>query len=402
MPKLYKDRITVSLGMPELDVLGMEETEAEVMIQVKRVRDFEVCEGCGKITDRIHNHWWTRVRDLPMFGKKTFLVVMKRRFRCPNGCQPFTEHIAGFEKYKRQTKRYRDHLEISCRHSSIASASSKEEVGYKLLDRLYFERAGSKARSVDQQALPEVMGVDEFSGKKHFKMHMGITDLSGKPELWDVIKTKGCVEFIDFFKRYSKEAREKVRAIVHDMDLGINSWARAMFQGAIHVIDKFHLVRCFLKHLENVRKAVYYKSQNKVNQKKIRSSYWLIKKRRKTMSEEQQQRLEEVLVLSKTLKEAYEVKEDFMAWYDRPKRRSEAEMELLQLHKRIREIPHLRRVTWALDKWWDEILNYFVLTYSNGFTEGMNNKIKTLKRQAYGFRNFERFRVRILNECAFN
>lgn len=398
----YKDRITVSLGMPELDVLGMEETESEVMIQVKRVRDCEVCEGCGKITDRIHNHWWTRVRDLPMFGKKTFLVVMKRRFRCLNGCQPFAEGIPGFERYKRQTKRYRDHLEASCRNSSIAAASSKEEVSYKLLDRLYFERAGSKAKSVNQQALPEVMGVDEFSGKKRVKMHMGITDLSGKPKLWDVIKTKGCVEFIDFFKRYSKETRDKVRVIVHDMDLGINCWTKVMFGKAIHVIDKFHLVRTLLKHLERVRKAAYWRTQNPVHQKKIRSAYFLIRRRREKMSEKERAQLEELFTISKSLKEAYEFKEAFMEWYDRPKRRAEAESELCHLYQWLRRIPHLKRFSWALTKWWDEILNYFALTYSNGFTEGMNNKIKTLKRQAYGFRNFERFRVRILNECALS
>lgn len=118
------------------------------------------------------------------------------------------------------------------------------------------------------------------------------------------------------------------------------------------------------------------------------------------MSEKEKMQLEELFAISPSLKEAYEFKETFIAWYDRPKRRAQAESELYRLDQWLKRIPRLKKFGWALNKWWEKILNYFALTYSNGFTEGMNNKIKTLKRQGYGYKNFDRFRVRILNECA--
>lgn len=395
----YKDRITVALEMPELEVLGVEENEDGILVRVKRWVDMAVCSGCGQTTDRIHSHWETKVRDLPVLGRKTMLMALKRRFRCLNGCPPFLEDFRDLEKGKRQTKRYRNHLKEACRSSSISVASQKEEIGYKILDRLYYERAGAKADDLIKQPLPMVMGVDEFSGKKGVRMHVSITDLSGPCKLWDVLKTKGCVEFIDHFKGYSMEERMEVKAIVHDMDLGLNSWTKAMFPSAVHVIDKFHLARTMLKHLERVRKAAYRRSRSILDQKKIRSAYFLIKRRKNKMSEKQKEQLEELFGISKFLKEAYAFKEAFMEWYDSPKRRTEAESGLCRLYEGLRHIPHLKRFSWALTKWWEEILNYFALTYSNGFTEGMNNKIKTVKRVGYGYRNFDRFRARIVDEC---
>lgn len=398
----YGDRIPIALGLPELQVEKVEEEGVTIRILARRREAIACCPGCGKVTDKIHGHRRTQARDLPLGGRKTILVVEKRRFRCGNGCKPFPEEFGCLERYKRQTKRYREHLEVACRHSSIVEASQKEEVGYKQLDRLYYEKAGARAKDTVRQELPQILGVDEFSGKRRVRMHVAITDLSGKPRLWDVMKTKGALEFIEFFGRWAKEAREEVLAVVHDMDQGLRSWTTVMFRRAIHVADKFHVIRTLLKHLEQVRKAAYRKSTSFQHRKKIRSAYFLIRRRYEKMSEHQKEQLQEIFEISKPLQEAYETKEAFCRWYNTPKRRWDAERELDALYDRIRQIPHLKRFSWVLDHWREEIVNYFALPYSNGFTEGMNNKIKTLKRQAYGFRNFDRFRIRILNECAWN
>jgi len=397
---LGTDAIRVSLGLPELAVLTVDQTEKSVEIAVKRKHDFEICPKCGKSSDRIHDQWITKVRDLPMSGKATYLLVHKRRFRCVTGCKPFAEVFGCLFKYQRQTKRCREFLESGCRHSSLSSASRKLAVGYKQLDGIYYKRAHAKADDFKAQSLPRVLGVDEFSGKRRVRMHVILTDLSQKPaKLWDVIETKSAVTFYKFFEKYNREERDAVEVIVHDMDQGLKAWTRTMFKKAIHVVDKFHVTRTLLKHLESVRKKAYRKSESYWNKKKIRSAYFLIRKRRKDLTEEQQVQLEELFTISKPMQEAYELKESFMSWYDTPQRRHAAQRELDYLYDRIKETPGLKGFCWTLDNWGAEILNYFALPYTNAFTEGMNNKIKTLKRQAYGFRNFNRFRTRILTEC---
>jgi transposase len=397
---LRSDNIKVSLGIPELKVMAVKEAKDQLLIEVKGKRDFALCLDCGKVTNQIHDSWKSQVRDLSAHGKKVFLLVHKRRFRCLNGCKPFAEEFCFLEKYKRQTKRYRAYIEDKCHQSSLSGTSRKEGIGYKEVESIYYARAVAKANDFKKQDLPLVLGIDEFSGKRRVRMHLTLTDLGKVKRLWDVLEEKSWDALNTFFDQYGLEEREKVLAMVHDMDLGLNDWTRRLFPKALHVIDKFHLVRTLLKHLERVRKAAYRKSQSKANQKKIRSAYWLIRKRYNDLSADQKIKLNELFEISKPLKDACLLKESFMKFYDTPKRRSEAELEFDILFEMIKATPHLKRFCWALEKWREEILNYFALPYTNAFTEGMNNKIKTLKRQAYGFKNFERFRIRILNDCA--
>lgn len=396
---LHQDRITVALDMPEVKVLEVKE-EGKV-VTIKAIRRFEMatCPCCGKASNRIHSRWETKVRDLPMLGRKTMLVMEKRRFRCLNGCDPFLEEWDSIARYQRQTKRYQRHLDQACESSCIAAAVRKEEIGYKVIDRLYYDGLGETIDPFSLKPLPKVFGIDEFSGKRRVRMHLAMSDLSKEPKLWDVMETKGGVEFRDFFNRYSLSERLHVLAVVHDMDQGINAWTKSMFPLAIHVIDKFHLVRTLLKHLKRLRWQVYLRLQDPGSKLKIRKVCFTIRRRYETLNEMEKRKLEEAFEASKLLKEAYEFKEAFMKWYDTPKTRAKAESELCNLYTWLRRISHLKRFSWSLNQWWEPILNYFALTYTNGFAEGMNNKIKTIKRMGYGLRNFDRFRWRILKEC---
>ena len=118
------------------------------------------------------------------------------------------------------------------------------------------------------------------------------------------------------------------------------------------------------------------------------------------MSDEEKAKIEIAVNASPLLKTAYEFKEDFMTWYDQPKRRSQAKDELSVLKDRLHNIKHLKRFKWALKNWHDEILNYFATGYTNGFTEGLNNRLKVVRRVGYGYRNFENYRARVMLECA--
>ena len=395
------DAIKISLGIPELEVLGIEEAADKISIEVKRKTDFEICPECGHSSEGLHSSWTTHVRDLPLGAKETWLKVLKRRFRCQNGCKVFAEHFVSLEKYQRQTKRYQAYLESQCRKQSVQGARNQAKVSYKLMERLYYKKAQAKANDFQNQELPRVLGVDEFRGKRNGPFHVLLTDMSqkNKARLWDILKEKGSLNFYQHFKKYGQEARDKVEVVVQDMDQGFRAWNRSMFRKAIIVVDKFHVVKNLLKYLEAVRKEAYRKSQDQGNKQKIGKAYWLLRKRSQNLDAEQREQLEELWKASKVLAEAYKIKEDLIAWYDAPKRRSQAQRELDYLYERIKAMPKLRGFCWTLDNWGDEILNYFAVGYTNAFTEGMNNKIKTLKRQAYGFRNFERFRTRILVEC---
>lgn len=368
-------------------------------MMVKRRHDFEICPGCGRLSDRRHSERTSTVQDLPMSGKRVFLKVVKRRFRCLNGCRVFSEIFGSLDFYQRQTKRFQDHIQKNGLGISVKKNSMDMMVGYKVAERIYNERALASARCRGKQPLPVVLGIDEFRGKKNMRYHLSLTDMSekGAAKLWDIFPRKDCVDFIGRFKRYSREECKAVVAVVHDMDQGLRSWTRILFPLAIHVADKFHVVRCLHKHFERVRQKEMGRDFKK--RQAISGTYYLFKKRKEKLSDEQKNKIEAAINASPLLKTAYEFKEDFMSWYDQPKRRSFAEDELDVLNDRLEKIKHMRRFKWALINWHDEILNYFATGYTNAYTEGLNNRLKVIRRTAFGYRNFGHYRARVLLEC---
>lgn len=393
------DFIKVSLGIPELSILEINEQADKIIVMVKRRHDFEICPGCGRLSDRRHSEWTSTVQDLPMSGKKVFLKVVKRRFRCLNGCRVFSEIFGSLDFYQRQTKRFQDHIQKNGLGISVKKNSMDMMVGYKVAERIYNERALASAKCLGKQALPAVLGIDEFRGKKNMRYHLSLTDMSekGAAKLWDIFPRKDCVDFIGRFKRYSREECKAVVAVVHDMDQGLRSWTRILFPLAIHVADKFHVVRCLHKHFERVRQNEMERDFKK--RQAISGTYYLFKKRKEKLSDEQKNKIETAINASPLLKTAYEFKEDFMSWYDQPKRRSFAKDELDVLNDRLEKIKYMKRFKWALVNWHDEILNYFATGYTNAYTEGLNNKLKVIRRTAFGYRNFEHYRARVLLEC---
>ena len=401
MPLQFEDTKFL-LGLPELKVLGFKKVESGFEIAVQRKADFELCPWCGKVSTALHSHWTSRVRDLPISGRQVTLMVTKRRFRCLGGCKPFSEGFGCFDFYQRQTKRFRDEVQRQCAHASIEMAAERMRLGYGSVDRIYYEQANAKAAEFKKPELPQVLGIDEFRGAGKARYNLALTDLSNSKgaKLLNILEEKRMESFFKHCEMYTLTERESVAIIVQDMDKGLRSWTKLMFPKAFHIADKFHVTRNLLKHMERVRKTEFGKCRNWHEKEILKGSSYLLRKRQKDLSESQKSRIKKILEQFPLMKEAYEFKEDFMSWYDTPKRRSAAKDELEVLQQRLLQMKHFRRFNWTLKNWGEEILNYFAASYTNGFTEGMNNKIKTLKRQCYGFRSFPRFRVRTLMECA--
>ena len=128
----------------------------------------------------------------------------------------------------------------------------------------------------------------------------------------------------------------------------------------------------------------------------FRSRYTLLKGAER-LTDWEKAKLNQLFCRYPTLKRAWMLKESFRAWY-RGMDRSKAEERLASLEKTISNdsLPEFKELLHTLTNWGEEILNYFDYPITNGFVEGKNNRIKTIKRMAYGYRNLDNFRLRIL------
>lgn len=158
-----------------------------------------------------------------------------------------------------------------------------------------------------------------------------------------------------------------------------------VFPHAVIVIDRFHVMKAVNQELNKIRK------QSKVSGRGSRS---LLLKNGKDLTIEQKAKLEAILKTSKRLRKAYQWKEDFRAIYERPLTVEEGKRQLKEWLRKARVI-YSEAVT-TIQSHLDGISNYFENRTTSGAMEGINNRIKLIKRQAYGFVNFNNFRERLL------
>ena len=180
-----------------------------------------------------------------------------------------------------------------------------------------------------------------------------------------------------------------------DMNRVYRDLAREYFPSATIVIDKFHVVRYVTWALENVRKRVQ-KQMLPEKRKYFKRSRRLLLAHKEKLSEENLLALEVMLRQSGDLAAAYHLKELFYRFM-RSKSKSEARhhLKFFKLAAQSSQLSEFHACLTMLANWSEYILNAFDCPYTNGYTEGTNNAIKVIKRNAFGYRNFKNFRNRI-------
>ena len=318
-------------------------------------------------------------------------IVHKRRFFCLCCHKTFYEKIPGVEHYQRRSNDVKNSIIQAC--SELAS--------FKAIARSHGVSVSTVIRYFDGLTfkrplhLPEVLSLDEFRGNAHGQRYQVAVNDPQRHETLDILPKRTALELIRYFSQFSRAERLKVKFVVMDLSSLFRKVIRTMFPGATIIGDRFHIQRLVIWALERVRKNV----QKLFDEKRIyfKRNKHILNKRGDCLTEEELASLREILKQSSELQRAYALKEAFFKVFSM-KERSAVASFLSRWLSLVEEsgVEEFKSVIKTFTDWKTEILEGLSQAYSNGFTEGMNNKIKVLKRVAFGFRNFERFRSRIL------
>lgn len=379
------------LGLQEVNVKKVENYEKETRIEIEVKRKPQRCPKCGNYTNRIHDYRKQTVKDLPAYGKKVTLIVRKRRYVCLCG-KRFIEANTFLSRYQRMTQRKIAQTIASlgkCR--SYTSVAEEQDISVTTVIRLF-----NYVQYPHPKHLPVAIGIDEFKGNSGGeKFHCILTDLESK-EVIDILKTRTKNDLYDYFKQYSAEERSKVRYFVSDMYNTYAEVAQTWFPNATYIIDKYHWVRQMSFAFERVRKDVQ-KKFSKSHRIYFKHSRKLLLKRWKDLNDEQKQQVNVMLYSSADLSTAYFLKEHLYKIIDEaaPQDFEKALKNWIEDAYESEVLPFVKCAQ-TYRHWFEPIVESYKYCYTNGFTEGCNNKIKVLKRNAYGLQNFRRFRSRIL------
>ena len=343
----------------------------------------------GSATESVHDYRNSVIRGIPISGKHTVLHYRKRGYRYSCCNKRFYEDFPFSGKYFRTTLRLAFYsLAILRETLSISSIARLLKISPSFIFRRMKDIDHSKPKS-----LPEVLSIDEFRGNCGGQKFQAILTYIKKHNLVDILPSRSVVCLIDYLKSFKD--RHKVKYFVIDMNRVYRDIAKSLLPNATIVIDRFHVVRYITWALENVRKRES-KKMHPSRQKYFKRSPKLLPAHRNKLSDDNLDAVDVMISFSSDLATAYYLKElfyNFMA--SKSKNEAIPKLKKFLLSASVSGLAEFNASLTMLDNRRTYILNSFDCPYSNGFTEGTNNKIKVIKRNAYGYRIFKNFRNRI-------
>lgn len=384
------DFIANLLEIKDLITDHVESSSVDIHLYFHLKRRDVPCPFCNSITNTVHDYRTSVMKDAPIQGKHLVLHYKKRRYHCRNCNHHFNEPFPLLPKHCRITNRLA-FLSLHQLRETLSVSSVSRQLGispstiFRRLKDIQFPKP---------LRLPSVLSIDEFKGNAGGQKFQAILTDPAHHKVIDILPSRTQVQLVEYLKSFSN--RKEVKYFIMDMNKVYLDIASTYCPNATIVIDKFHVVRYITWALENVRKRIQ-KDMLPSKRKYFKRSRRILLSHYHSLSQENKLALEVMLQQSTDLAQAYYLKElfyDFMhsetATIAKPKLRK------FILAAQVSQLKEFHSCLTMLGNWSRYILNSFDCTYTNGFTEGSNNKIKVIKRNGYGFRNFENFRNRIL------
>jgi transposase len=334
-------------------------------------------------------------RALPIGGKPVFILLAIQRVLCLS-CGLLRQVRLGFADVRRSHTRAfeRYALELS-RHMTIKDVALHLGVNWGTIKNIQKRNLSRRFSRPKLRKLKQI-AIDEISiGKGHRYLTVVLDLKSGA--VVHVGEGKGGEALSPFFKRL-KQSKAKVEAVAMDMSPAYIRAVEDHLPEATIVFDHFHVVKLYNEKLSNLRRKLYHEA-TEMEKAVLKGTRWLLLKNQENLDvgRDEQKRLQQALDLNRPLAAAYYMKEDLRQLWSFPDK--EAAFEFLKdwiYRAGSSGINMLRKFARTMALHYEGILAYYDYPISTGPLEGTNNKIKTMKRQAYGYRDMEFFKLKIM------
>jgi transposase len=339
------------------------------------------------------------VRDLDCADRRVYLEFFLRRVLC-RGCRAVKrERLDWLAVNPRYTKRFAFAVGRRCRSATVKDVAEEMDLTWRTVKELDKQYMAEQLRQAGEPA-PRVIGVDEISVGPRHSYRIVVSDLERKRAIWFGGKDRSEESMDEFFKWLGPEKSGQIRLAVMDMWKAFrNSTLKEGHapQAAI-VYDKFHVVRHLGEAIDKVRKAEYARLTG-TGRRFIKGQKYTLLSRWENLTQKGREALELLFNANRRLYRAYLLKERFGQLWDCQTaveaRRFFFEWKESLLWQRLEPYRDFARM---IDSHWDGIVSYCepANKVALGFVEGLNNKIRSLQKRAYGFHEEEYFRLKIL------
>jgi transposase len=390
--QISKPILTEILNLPGVDVEDYWFEAKHITLDVEVHASEAVCTRCGNLSTHLHQNHFYAVRDLSLMNRSVTLNVNRRQFKCHVCEKPFSEGLDFVDKRRRFTNRFEEQVIESLIVSDISNTAKlfeiSEDEAYSILTHI-----GNRDINPNWHELKR-LGIDEISNRKFHKEYIVVlVDLdAGKPLAFIDSRKKESIE--KFLKSLPAGVLEGIEEVSMDMCRTYNSVVTELMPNAVVTVDRFHVMKQINDELDKSRREKK-KEQDKLDKENIlHGSKYIFLKNESDLNDEEKQKLEEIKKQFTDLGKLQEMKEEFRNIFETQKMLSDGIFKLFDWIEKAKDL--YKDSVKTVIRWFGEIVGYFENGTTNGMVEGINNKLKLIKRRGYGFRNVKRFELRCL------
>jgi transposase len=370
--------------------------EGQVIFHIEQPRERHRCSHCGSADVWDQGGVDRTFRTVSIGAKPAFIQLKVPRVLCFE-CGLVRQVKLGFaDPKKRYTRAFERYVLDLSRLMTIQDVALHLDISWDTVKDI---QATSLQRRFGKPKLHKLrqIAIDEIAIAKGHRYVTVVLDLLSGAVVF-VGDGKG-VDALKPFWRRLRSAHAKIVAVATDLSKAYIRAVRDNLPKAVHVFDRFHVVKLFNEKLSALRRQLYHQLQSESERKLLKGTRWLLLKNPENLDPErnERERLLEALALNAPLATAYYLKEDLrQLWMQANKRTARRVLRDWLARARASGIRILIRFAATLEEYQEGILAYYDYPISTGPLEGTNNKIKTMKRQAYGFRDHAFFKLKIL------
>lgn len=353
------------------------------------------CQRCGTATQRVHEKTVREVRDLPVFDARTVLEVTVCRVWCERCGGPKRMSIEWLDEHQRVTRRLAESIISLCALLPVAHVARFYGVHWHTVKRLDKQALLTRLEPSDFSGV-RVIGLDEFALHKGHRYATVIVEPATRRVLW-VGSGRSRADIRPFFERLGAQCAH-IEAAVMDMNSAFELEVRAHCPHAKIVFDLFHVVA---KYSREVLDRVRVDEANRLRSDKparrvVKQAKWLLLRNRDNVTARDQVRLDELLEANQSILAAYLLRDELKGlWQADTVVEAEHRCQGWLAQALESGIAPLQRFAERLKPYLHGIISHARYRLHTGLIEGINNRIKVIKRMAYGFRDEEYFFLKI-------
>lgn len=383
-------------GIVGYDFVSAEFVGGEMLFNIAHKPKKLRCPVCRSSAVTCRGTTIRMIRTLPVGFRPVFFRLPVQRVEC-HKCGGLRQAKLGFAdprvSYCKRFERYALELLQLTTIQDVAHQLMVSWDTIKDIQKRYLTKRFSKPRLAGLQRL----AIDEIAVSKGHKYLTVVMDLDTGAIVF-VGDTKGQAA-LDPFWPLLKKAKSQITAVATDMGSAYIAAVQTNLPNAVIVLDHFHVVKAFNDKLSILRRELYREAIDGLHKEVLKGTRWLLLKNPENLDpkRKEKERLEEALHLNKPLATAYILKEELRTfWNQKSKAKADQVIQSWIAKAESSGIAVLKTFAKTLATHKHRILSYYDHPISTGPLEGTNNKIKTMKRQGYGFRDTEFFKLKIM------